>query len=336
MSEMSINTLKTAAILCFILAMGGLLLGGLFANREAPPYPGRVTGPDGGVLFTRADIFAGQDVYQRYGLMDRGSVWGHGSQRVMEFSALTRHRIGERVREHIANTVYARQYGTLGTEERDLVDVRTRRLLKENNYDSASDSLRLDAGQAAALTEMEDLWERTFRDGDKNYGFLPGTVPTQEEGKQIGRFFFWTAWVASTTRPGADHSYTNNWPPDRAAGNVATTQTYLWIIAGIVSLLVTLGLFIFWVHHCRLWYGEPKGVPLAEKLVDLPLTSSQIAAAKCFLVVILLFLLQTSFGGLMEHRSIRERGGHFSYKLLRRGRRSLRSETLIEARMVAS
>jgi hypothetical protein len=35
---MSTETLKKAAIVCFILAMGGLLLGGLVANREAPPY----------------------------------------------------------------------------------------------------------------------------------------------------------------------------------------------------------------------------------------------------------------------------------------------------------
>jgi nitric oxide reductase subunit B len=304
MSEMSTNTLKTAAIVCFILAMSGLLLGGFFANREAPPYPGLITGPDGATLFTKADILAGQNVYQRYGLMDHGSVWGHGSQRGMEFSALTLHKIGLKVRENISSVVYSRSYSELALEERDLVDVRTQRLIKENRYDPASDTLRLSAGQVEALTDNEDFWERTFREGDKKYGFLPGTIPSQEERKQIGRFFFWTAWVASAARPGADHSYTNNWPPDRAVGNVATTQTYIWSIAGIISLFVTLGLFIFWVHRDRLWYGAPKGVPLAEKLVDMPLTSSQIAAAKYFLVVILLFLVQTSFGGLLAHYTV--------------------------------
>src|SRR5512138_3159609 len=103
---MSTRTLKIAAIVCFIIAMGGILLGGMFANRQAPPYPGRVVGPDGTVLFTKADILAGQDVFQRYGLMDHGSVWGHGSQRGMEFSAVTLHRIGEIVRDNISNAVY--------------------------------------------------------------------------------------------------------------------------------------------------------------------------------------------------------------------------------------
>ncbi len=301
---MPTKTLKAAATVCFIVAMGGLLLGGLFANRKAPPYPGLVIGPDGTVLFAKADILAGQDVYQRYGLMDHGSVWGHGSQRGTEFSALTLHRIGERVKENISNTVYGRQYSALAAEERDLVDVRTQRMMKANSYDAASDTLRLNAGQVTALADIEDLWERTFRDGDKHYGFLPETVPTQEERRQIGRFFFWTAWVASTARPGADHSYTNNWPPDRAVGNIATAQTYIWSIGGIASLFVTLGLFIYWVHHDHLWYGAPQGVPLAEKLLDMPLTSSQIKAAKYFLVVILLFLLQTSFGGLLAHYTV--------------------------------
>jgi nitric oxide reductase subunit B len=124
---MSTNTLKRAAIICFVVAMGGLLLGGLIANREVPPYPNRVTGPDGAVLFTKADIFAGQAAYQRYGLMDHGSVWGHGSQRGMEFSAVTLHRVVEKVREHSSSTAYRRSYAELGAEERDIVDTRTRR-----------------------------------------------------------------------------------------------------------------------------------------------------------------------------------------------------------------
>ena len=123
-------------------------------------------------------------------------------------------------------------------------------------------------------------------------------------GNRLGRFFFWTAWVASAARPGTDHSYTNNWPHEPGVGNVATAETYIWTIGGIVSLFVTLGLFIFWIHGEQLFYGRPMGVPLADKLVDMPLTLSQLKAAKFFLVVILLFLLQTSFGGLLAHYTV--------------------------------
>ena len=301
---MTTQRLKVAAILSFVVALGGLLVGGFFANREAPPYPGTVTGPGGEVLFTKADILAGQDVYQRYGLMDHGSVWGHGSQRGMEFSAVTLHMTGETVREQLAREGFGRPYAELDGEAVDLVNLRTRRQMKANEYSAERDELRLTAGQVAALEETSRFWEKTFAEGDSDYGFLPGTVPTVEERRQIGRFFFWTAWVASATRPGSDYSYTNNWPPDRSIGNVATTETYIWSIAGIVSLFVTLGLFIFWVHRDKLWYGEAQGVALADKLIDAPLTSSQLKAAKFFLVVILLFLVQTTFGGLLAHYTV--------------------------------
>ena len=152
---MSTSTLKRAAIVCFIISMGGLLIGGLIANREVPPYPDRVTGPDGAELFSKADILAGQDVYQRYGLMDHGSVWGHGSQRGMEFSAVTLHRVGETVRGQLSQSAYHRGYADLGTEERDLIDLRTRREMKANAYDPGSDSLKLTAGQVEALSGIE-------------------------------------------------------------------------------------------------------------------------------------------------------------------------------------
>lgn len=301
---MSIERLKWAAILSFVVALGGLLIGGHYANREAPPYPGTITGPDGKTLFTKADILAGQDVYQRYGLMDHGSVWGHGSQRGMEFSAVTLHHIGEIVREFLSQQAFQRSFSELQGEDRDLIGLRVRRDLKANRYDAAADVLTLSEGQTRALADIESFWEKTFGEGDAQYGFLPRTVPTPEERQQVGRFFFWTAWVASANRPDKDYSYTNNWPPDREVGNVPTPETFLWTIAGLVSLFVTLGLFIFWVHRDQLWYGEAKGVALAHKLVDAPLTSSQIKAAKFFLVVILLFLVQTCFGGLLAHYTV--------------------------------
>jgi len=129
-------------------------------------------------------------------------------------------------------------------------------------------------------------------------------VKTAEQRLELGRFFYWTAWVASTLRPGEDYSYTNNWPPDHRVGNTASTETYFYSIAGVLALLVVLGLFVYWIHRYKLWYGAPKGVALAEKLIEMPLTTSQLHAAKFFVVVILLFLLQTTMGGLLAHYTI--------------------------------
>ena len=105
---MSTARLKWIAITCFIVAMAGLLGGGFAARERVAPYPGRVVDPAGNVLFTRADILAGQDVYQRYGLMDHGSVWGHGSQRGTEFSAVTLHEWGVAVQTALASAEHGK------------------------------------------------------------------------------------------------------------------------------------------------------------------------------------------------------------------------------------
>ena len=107
--------------------------------------------------------------------------------------------------DHYAQTEYGKEYENLEEMERKIVDLKVKHDIKENRYDEATDTLTLSAGQVKALQVLKDHWEATFRDGEKRYGFLPGTVRTAEEREQISRFFFWTAWVASTARPDADH-----------------------------------------------------------------------------------------------------------------------------------
>lgn len=301
---MSLKSLKWAAILCFIVAMAILLGGGIYMKKDLPPYPGKVVGPGGKVLFQKSDLIAGQDVYQRYGLMDHGAVWGHGSQRGPEFSAASLHLIAEAIGDYLAQKDYGKPYNSLDDLQKGLIDVKTAHETKPNRYDAATDTLTLTAAQVEGLDRVKQHWDNIFKAGEQRYGFLPDTIADAEQRLQISRFFFWTAWVASTLRPGTDYSYTNNWPPDKRVGNTASTETYFYSIAGVMALLVVLGLFVYWIHRYGLWYGAPKGVALSEKLIDMPLTPSQFTAAKFFVVVILLFLVQTSFGGLLAHYTI--------------------------------
>lgn len=301
---MSLPKLKWIAILSFVVAMGIILVGGMMSKDQLPPYPGKVVDSTGKVLFSKADILAGQDVYQRYGLMDHGSVWGHGSQRGPEFSALTLHLVGDVVRDFWAKQDYQKSYVQLDNLQKSVIDAKTKNEIKMNRYDAAQDTLVLTAPQVQGLASISQYWEKIFKEGEHRYGFLPATVRSEQERLQIARFFFWTAWVASAPRPGGDASYTNNWPPDKSIGNVPAPGVYLWSLGGIVVFFVVLGLFIFWVHHYGLWYGSTKGVSLATKLIDMPLTPSQFKAAKYFLVVILLLLLQTGFGGLLAHYTV--------------------------------
>ncbi|RTZ95889.1 MAG: nitric-oxide reductase large subunit [Deltaproteobacteria bacterium] len=301
---MSVKTLKWAAIICFFVAMGVLLGGGIYMKKSLPPYPGKVEGPGGDILFEKADIIAGQNTYQRYGLMDHGAVWGHGSQRGPEFSALTLHIMSITIGEFYARKDYGKPYNSLDDLQKGIIDVKIKHETRPNRYDADSDTLTLTAAQVEGLKKVQQHWQKIFKEGEQRYGILPDTIREAQQRLEISRFFFWTAWVASTLRPGSDFTYTNNWPPDKSVGNTASTETYFFSIAGIVSLLVVLGLFVFWIHRYALWYGGAKGAALSEKLIDMPLTPSQLYAAKFFVVVILLFLVQTCFGGLMAHYTI--------------------------------
>ncbi|NOZ86512.1 MAG: nitric-oxide reductase large subunit [Deltaproteobacteria bacterium] len=300
----SINKLKWGAVVSFIVAMIVILGAGISAYRQMAPYPGKVVGPKGDTLMTREDILAGQDVYQKYGLMDHGSVWGHGSQRGPEFSALTLHKVGKVVRGEIAKEKYGKKFSGLVPLEQKVVNLRTGEHIKKNRYDESSDVLYLTKEQTIAFEKVVTYWKQVFETGLKDYGILPNTVSGALERENLAKFFFWTAWVASTARPGETYSYTNNWPHDETVGNNAPTSTYLWSIGGILSLFLVLGFFIWFVHRYKMWYGGAKGPRLAEKLIEMPLTSSQRKSAKFLLVVILLFLTQTLFGGLLAHYTV--------------------------------
>jgi len=287
---MSTIGLRNAAIASFVIAMVVLLIGGFFAMEKVPPIPDKVV--SGGVVLTDRDaIMRGQDVFQKYGLMDHGSVWGHGSLRGPDFSAATLHMTGEIAGE------------TESIEE-----------IRENRYDPETKTLTLTPGQAAALAGARRHWEKTFGEGDPRYGFKPNTVHTAEERQDIADFFFWTAWAAGTNRPDQDYSYTNNWPPDTSVGNRPPVDALVWSVAGILSLFLVLGLVVYIVHRHKFFYGAAHGVEAAHALAAAPVTPSQRASAKFFLVAGLLFVVQIFNGGLLAHYTVHP--GEFWVKVI--------------------
>ena len=73
-----------------IVVLFGFFVLGLLAYRtytDQAPIPGKVMRPDGHVLFTRADVIAGQEIFLRNGLMEYGSIFGHGAYLGPDFTA---------------------------------------------------------------------------------------------------------------------------------------------------------------------------------------------------------------------------------------------------------
>jgi nitric oxide reductase subunit B len=302
---MSIRGLRNGAILSFVVSMAILLGAGFFAMDRVPPIPERVV-LNGTQLSGRDAILRGQSVYQRYGLMDHGSVWGHGALRGMDFSAETLHRLGQHMREFAASGDGAQPgaYENLSAERRLEIDAKVVREIRTNRYDATSGTLELTPAQANALERIRAYWEQEFSAGDEHYGFLPNTVPSAAERRDLADFFFWAAWAAGTERPNLSYTYTNNWPSDGSVGNRASANAFVWSIASILALFVVLGTVVYVVHRYRFFYGEARAVEASRQLLATPLTPSQRSSAKFFLIAGLHFVVQIFNGGLLAHYTV--------------------------------
>ena len=93
---------KHAAILVMIVGFSVLSFVTVLTYTNAPPIPDRVTDVTGAVVFLGADIQKGQEVFLKYGLMEHGSLWGHGAYLGPDYSAEYLHRLGELTRDGMA------------------------------------------------------------------------------------------------------------------------------------------------------------------------------------------------------------------------------------------
>ena len=110
---------------------------------DAPPIPERAVSPAGETIFTRDDILAGQEVFLKYGLMENGSIWGHGAYLGPDFSAAYLHALGVDASESLAHQRYGRLLTALTAAERDVINAEVPHLLKHNRYDPQTQTLIL-------------------------------------------------------------------------------------------------------------------------------------------------------------------------------------------------
>lgn len=68
-----------AVVLTFLFGFAILGYLAIRIYQETPPVPGRIVSDSGQTVFTENDIRAGQESFLTYGLMQFGSVYGHGA-----------------------------------------------------------------------------------------------------------------------------------------------------------------------------------------------------------------------------------------------------------------
>jgi len=286
---------------------------------NAPPIPDRVTEGQGAVVFMGADIQKGQEVFLKYGLMEHGSLWGHGAYLGPDYSAEYLHRLSEVTRDSIAVEKYGKPFAQLSTDEQSIASARTVTALKENRYDAASRTLRLSSGEADAYRIQLSEWSEYFSRKDAAPGLPVNYIQNPAEIKALTAYFAWAAWATTANRPGKDYSYTNNWPYEPIAGNRPSAGTYVWSALSLITLLSGLGLILFVVGKFDYlgWKGEGDVTHITHSVpVALKLTPSQWATGALFGIVALLFLTQAFLGGVLAHYRA-EPGGFYGFDIAR-------------------
>jgi len=126
-----------------VLIFGFFILGLLtyYTYTDEPPIPHVVKSTNGSTLFTREDILAGQQIFLGNGLMEYGSIFGHGAYLGPDFTTEYLHRAA------------LSSIDFYGGPDSDTARSRTIRDFKTNRYDDAAGTLVYTDAQAHAFHE---------------------------------------------------------------------------------------------------------------------------------------------------------------------------------------
>ena len=242
---------KHGLLITLLFGFTTMIVGGVFMYRSRAPIPEAVISASGDTLFTATDIQQGQDLFRKRGLMDYGSVLGHGAYLGPDYTAEALHQMTLAMRAQRASN-----YEALGIGEKAGIDAEIAAELKQNRYDPKTGELHFTAGQTAGWNAIVAYYDRKFAAGDYAESLPKGALlPVSEGGddsvktldatRKLAAFVTWTAWLSVAKRPDAAHSYTNNWPFDRAAGNTVTAGSMMWSGVSVATLIFFLALILY-------------------------------------------------------------------------------------------
>lgn len=273
----------------------GFLVMGVLAYRTytaAMPMPDKVVSETGQVLFTKDDILKGQELYQARGLMQYGSILGHGAYLGPDYTA-------DYLR--MATDDVTGQFNAAGfadARERVVTEFRT------NRYNPDTKTLVFTNRQAVAFGRIQTHYADYFGEDSTKYGLLPKLITDKTQIRQLTSFFAWTAWAAAAERPGHKYSYTNNWPAEQRVDNGPTAAVVVWSALSLIALLGGIGIMFAvygrWSQKIG-WHGAESSKISFRQPGEVNLTSAQRATIWFFAVVSVLFLAQALLGAAAEH-----------------------------------
>lgn len=215
---------------------------------DAPPVPDFVSA-DGRVVVSHDDAVRGQIVFEKYALMDYGTLFGDGAERGPDFTADALHQGA------LAAVAYYAHGAAPGTPEHDAALARVAREYKSNRWDASRNTVVLSDGQVAAYLALLKHYRQMFAGAGSEAMHPTGYIRSEAEIHYLTGFLFWGAWTCAAERPGRSYSYTQNWPYDDLVGNSPSAPVMYWSIFAVLGLMLALGL----VLHLYGRYGRNAG-----------------------------------------------------------------------------
>ncbi|ODU46393.1 nitric-oxide reductase large subunit [uncultured Aquimonas sp.] len=291
-----------------------LLWVGTEIHRQMPPVPEQVVTTEGSVVYTRADIETGRQVWQSMGGHQLGSIWGHGSYVAPDWTADWLHREAIAWLDIEARRTHERDYADLLPEQQAALQVRLQSEIRQNGYEASTSNLIISAQRAQAMNVVAEHYIALFGDDPqmldlrRAYAMKNGTVKEAEHRRALNAFIWWTAWSAVTERPGQAISFTANWPYEPLVGNEPAPNLLMWTVFSVLFLIA--GIALLGWYNARQKEEDLPPLPKIDPLSTITVTPSMKATAKYFWVVIALFLTQILLGALTAHYQVE---GHDFY-----------------------
>ena len=289
-SSLSKGWVQVAALVA-LSGLFGLVLMGWMTYQSSPPTPKQVVSTAGRTVFTGTDIRAGQDVFLRNGLMEYGSIFGHGAYLGPDFTADYLHRSAQGV------------LAAYGGAASDTAAQRTREDFKTNRYDAATGVLTISDAQARVFDDLTGHYGETLGAPNGRSGLRPNAITDPAQIRQLTAYFAWSAWSSAANRPGKSYSYTNNWPPEPLVNNGPSADTVVWSVLSLIALLGGTGALFaaFGRWNWLGWHGRETQELRFTEPQSVALTGSQRATAWFFFTMAALFVVQTLVGAASEH-----------------------------------
>ena len=161
-------------------------------NADHPPIPIRVATEGGDLLFTGDDVMAGQHIFQKFGLMQHGTIFGHGAYLGPDFTAQYLHRAGQAMLS----------FYSPGSKPTPEAQARVKREFKQNAYDPDTGTLVYTAGQAHAFGKLKEFYADYFGEVASQRGVKRPAITDPDEIHRLTSYFSWASWVATAARPG--------------------------------------------------------------------------------------------------------------------------------------